>query len=203
MWYAALIRFIRRRIILGIILTVSFVYCLLSYTGKGEFLSGGDEETLTRRTQPFVWRTLQQHNSSSDDIMCRNSVQGMSLIVDDRGYICPRQEILVGGCCNDAIPSVTQYSCDTCKLNNCCEIYEYCISCCLDPDKKEMLENLLEKAAEENNLIYASVTDHFELCLAKCRTSSKSVQHENSYRDPLSKFCFGEHSPGYDGLEGS
>ena len=34
--------------------------------------------------KPFVWRTLQEHNETNDAI-CRNSVQGKSLLVDDRG----------------------------------------------------------------------------------------------------------------------
>uniref|UniRef100_A0AC11E7M6 SREBF pathway regulator in golgi 1 n=3 Tax=Laurasiatheria TaxID=314145 RepID=A0AC11E7M6_SHEEP len=40
-----------------------------------------------------------------------------------------------------------------------------------------------------------AVEDHFELCLAKCRTSSQSVQHENTYRDPIAKYCYGESPP--------
>lgn len=59
-----------------------------------------------------------------------------------------------------------------------------------------MLENVLGKATEQNNVIFASVADHFELCLAKCRTNSQSVQHENSYKDPKAKHCYGELPPG-------
>lgn len=47
-----------------------------------------DDVVPVRRTQPFIWRTLQQHNSTNDvDITCRNSVQGKVLIVDDRGGV--------------------------------------------------------------------------------------------------------------------
>ncbi|CAH1978268.1 unnamed protein product [Acanthoscelides obtectus] len=201
MWYIAVFRFIRRRIILGLIFTFSFCYCILSYVGKTDFLDS-DEVVPVRRTQPFIWRTLQQHNSTSDgDINCRNSVQGKVLIVDDRGYICPRNEVLLNGCCNNAASNVYQYSCDTCKPNNCCAIYEYCISCCLHPDKREVLENVLGKATEQNNVLFASVTDHFELCLAKCRTNSQSVQHENSYKDPKAKHCYGELTPAVDNID--
>lgn len=56
--------------------------------------------------------------------------------------------------------------------------------------QKHVLQNVLGKASE--NVLFASVTDHFELCLAKCRTSSQSVHHENSYRDPRAKHCYGE-----------
>uniref|UniRef100_A0A6P7FAN6 SREBP regulating gene protein n=1 Tax=Diabrotica virgifera virgifera TaxID=50390 RepID=A0A6P7FAN6_DIAVI len=194
MWYSAIIRFVRRRIFLGLLLFLSFSYCLISYVGKTDFLNN-DDVMVVKRTQPFIWRSLQQHNSSSDETNCRNSVQGKVLLVDDRGYVCPRNEVLQNGCCNEQSPGVVQYLCETCKPNNCCTIYEHCISCCLQPDKKEVLENVLGKASEQNSVLFASVADHFELCLAKCRTNSQSVQHENSYRDPKAKHCFGEVAP--------
>ena len=61
--------------------------------------------------------------------------------------------------------------------------------------QKNLLQSVLGKASETFNVLFASVTDHFELCLAKCRTSSQSVQHENSYRDPRAKHCYGETPP--------
>lgn len=35
--------------------------------------------------KPFIWRTLQEHNDTNDTKICRNSVQGKSVVVDDRG----------------------------------------------------------------------------------------------------------------------
>lgn len=32
--------------------------------------------------------------------------------------------------------------------------------------------------------------DRFQICLAICRTSSASVRHENTYKDPNSKHCY-------------
>lgn len=32
--------------------------------------------------------------------------------------------------------------------------------------------------------------DRFQLCLAACRTSSASVKHENTYKDPDYKHCY-------------
>lgn len=32
--------------------------------------------------------------------------------------------------------------------------------------------------------------DRFQICLAACRTSSSSVRHENTYKDPLAKHCY-------------
>ncbi|ENN77923.1 SREBP regulating gene protein [Dendroctonus ponderosae] len=195
MWYAALFRFLRRRIILGLILTLSLCYCIFSYIGKSDFLDN-DDEVPVRRTQPFIWRTLQEHNSTNDvAATCRNSVQGRVLMVDDRGFLCTRSELLSSGCCNSELQTVIQYTCETCNPKQCCGIYEYCVSCCLHPDKKELLEAILKKATEQNNILLASASDHFELCLAKCRTNSQSVVHENSYRDPSAKHCFGETVP--------
>jgi hypothetical protein len=62
-------------------------------------------------------------------------------------------------------------------------------------EQKEVLQDILGKAAGTLNLLLTSVTDHFELCLTKCRTSSQSVQHENSYRNPRAKHCYGEAPP--------
>ena len=68
-------------------------------------------------------------------VTCRNSVQGKVLIVDDRGYVCSRSDLLSSGCCNTGSDNTKKFACDTCKDNGCCSIYEYCISCCLHPDK--------------------------------------------------------------------
>lgn len=39
-------------------------------------------------------------------------------------------------------------------------------------------------------IFLSSISDHFEFCLTKCRTSSHSVLHENAYKNPLAKYCF-------------
>lgn len=33
-------------------------------------------------------------------------------------------------------------------------------------------------------------SDRFQICLAVCRTSSSSVRHENTYKDPFAKHCY-------------
>lgn len=57
---------------------------------------------------------------------------------------------------------------------------------------------VLNEANARKNILLLNVKDHFELCLAKCRTSSISVQHENVYINPVNKHCFrkGPKSPG-------
>ena len=39
--------------------------------------------------------------------------------------------------------------------------------------QQPLLRKILSKAADSFHHLFASVTDHFELCLAKCRTSSQ------------------------------
>lgn len=73
--------------------------------------------------------------------------QGKVLIVDERGIVCARHEVLPNGCCrieqrqtskNEetlAMARRERYSCKTCNPQGCCTIYEYCVSCCLHPGK--------------------------------------------------------------------
>lgn len=192
------------------------LHIIFLFFQSGTLSIDSDVEFEVKREHPLIWRTLQeQQNTSYNDpsVKCRNSVQGRFLIVDDRGFVCSRFDLLPTGCCNLETPSTTHYSCDTCTESGCCSIYEYCVSCCLHPDKvsnrlgsfslrvlhwgsiemqKELLERVMEKATGRQKAVFASVQDNFELCLAKCRTDSHSVQHENKYRDPKAKHCYGE-----------
>ncbi|KAG8234489.1 hypothetical protein J437_LFUL014609 [Ladona fulva] len=173
MWAAFLMRVIRKKVVLGFIFSISLTYCILSIINENGEISINEMEVppIRKQDQPFLWHSGKEENLTSIKVTtCRNSVQGKS-------------------------ENTKRYACDTCKENGCCSIYEYCISCCLDPNKKNILQGVLGKASETFNVLFASVTDHFELCLAKCRTSSQSVQHENSYRDPRAKHCYGETPP--------
>ncbi|XP_049873376.1 SREBP regulating gene protein [Pectinophora gossypiella] len=194
MWYAALVRFIRRRLVLGIIFASSLTYCIVSFLREGSHRHMIYQDVSIER-KPFVWRTLQEHNDTNDGISCRNSVQGKLLLVDDRGYICQRSDMMKNGCCDPDAESSKKYSCESCKENNCCIIYEHCVSCCLDPGKRDMLELVLSKLSAEENVLFRTLSDDYELCLTKCRTSSHSVLHENSYKDPAHKHCFGHEPP--------
>ncbi|XP_014671687.1 PREDICTED: UPF0454 protein C12orf49 homolog [Priapulus caudatus] len=184
----------RKRWVLLLILALSFIYCITSLYSQSRSMVIQDVDIRRSRTpKSFQWQPKFDEANSTQLKTCRNSVQGKALIADERGYVCTRVDIQPGGCCNVYSPNTKHYACDTCLKNGCCAIYEYCISCCLDPEKRPLLETVLDKAAAANNLLYSSVSDHFELCLAKCRTSSQSVQHENSYRDPKAKHCYSDH----------
>ncbi|VVC90800.1 unnamed protein product [Leptidea sinapis] len=82
MWYAVLLRFIRRPLVLGIIFASSLTYCIVSFLREGTNKHIVYQDVSLDK-KPFIWRTLQEHNETSD-WECRNSVQGKSLIVDDR-----------------------------------------------------------------------------------------------------------------------
>ncbi|XP_051160465.1 SREBP regulating gene protein [Leptopilina boulardi] len=150
-----------------------------------------------------------QENNNDSSIHCRNSIQGKVLIVDEKGYVCLRRDILASGCCNPELPKNSQddqlaiskkrekFSCETCNSQGCCAIYEYCVSCCLHPGKhrvksKKSSDNREIKAQRGEDVLKNRLRglDRFQFCLAACRTSSASVRHENTYKNPHSKHCY-------------
>jgi len=173
------VRTLRKSVVLGIILTIAIIYCFVNIARqlqREDPTEEAEDLAVHQSRQPFQWHSAQEQNGTEiGPQTCRNSIQGKILITDDRGYICQRQEILPSGCCNVDVPTTKRYSCQSCQKNNCCSIYEYCISCCLNPENKPLLQNVLGKASGNFNLLFGSVTDHFELCLVKCRTSSQVI----------------------------
>ncbi|XP_011861630.1 PREDICTED: UPF0454 protein C12orf49 homolog isoform X2 [Vollenhovia emeryi] len=146
------------------------------------------------------------NESDASTQTCRNSVQGRGLIVDDHGVVCSRHEVLANGCCTIEQRQTPKneeslfmgrresYSCKTCNSQGCCTIYEYCVSCCLHPDKQiRSRKDLLSGSAKIQKDVGKTPIrnpDRFQFCLASCRTSSSSVRHENTYKDPLAKYCY-------------
>lgn len=198
-------RCLRKRWVLAVIFCFSIVYFLISmsfinvkgnWSDVGKFMEKSfnfDNQNSSLRN--VNWRLFFNTNNGTILKTCRNSVQGKTLIADERGYLCHRSDLQSGGCCNPDGKATSKFNCNECNLKSgCCLVYEHCISCCLLPDKQHLLKTILRKALETYNPIYSSVTDHFELCLTKCRTSSLSVQHENSYKDPNYKHCYKEQS---------
>jgi len=88
-----------------------------------------------------------------------------------------------------------RYSCDTCHSQyQCCESYEYCVSCCLKPQNRPMIEQLHKKYLSQQKLLYTRIRTAFDFCAARCRTNSNSVVNENRYRTHW-KHCFGAKDP--------
>jgi len=85
-----------------------------------------------------------------------------------------RRELQKTGCC----PDDNTDGCLKCK-DNCCNVYAYCISCCLQP-KHPIQPNF---SNPEMNI------DKFDYCRGVCRTNSRSVVNENQWKSDL-KYCF-------------
>ncbi|XP_020236063.1 uncharacterized protein LOC109815687 isoform X5 [Cajanus cajan] len=109
---------------------------------------------------------------------CKTTVQGRYLLSDDNGYVCNAGSVNSRSrCCPQ---TGEKFSCHGCSLlSQCCNSYEYCVSCCLNPaltSKERVLKMKVSKPATART--YASV---FDYCAGRCRHSSESVVHENAY----------------------
>eukprot|EP00794_Sanderia_malayensis_P014317 gene14317-15806_t len=149
-----------------------FFFVVIVFMKGGNIYDGLPPDRIL--TKNFLWLDL---NNETHAYNCRNSVQGRNLIADDKGYICSHEHLNTKGCCIPGKNSSERFSCGTCKQNRCC--------------KRHILENVLIRERKSKSPLLRSVSDTFELCLSKCRTSSMSVQQENLYRDSVYKFCYG------------
>jgi len=202
---AFLLRFFRKKVVVIFFVVLTTVLLIANIFYHGTHLMNSEESSvlhLRKLNQPFNWHLEDEEDSNtgnSTDVIfttCRNSVQGKTVIADDRGFVCPRTVLQSNGCCDTNSSSTKKYLCSSCDESySCCASYEHCISCCLRPEQRTHLQQILNQAAESNNVLFVSVSDHFELCLAKCRTSSSSVHHENTYRNVNKKYCYGKHPP--------
>jgi len=116
---------------------------------------------------------------------CRNAVD-REFVVDEKGRVCKWQSLdYITGCCPDLEPGPQETeinNCEQCK-ENCCAIYAYCVSCCLQPG------NNFSVNSED-----AKSTDKFNYCRTVCRTNSGSVINENQWKSDL-KYCFPNQNP--------
>jgi len=199
---AYFLRVFRKKTLLACLVFLAVFLLLGNIFYRSSYFTTDDSYVLHLRklNQPFNWN-LEGSNSDSNQtevalFTCRNSVQGRSVLADDRGNVCPRSEVLSTGCCDSNSSLTERHACRDCdQVTQCCSQFELCISCCLRPQQVSSLQQILAKAEQTNNVLLVSVSDHFELCLAVCRTSSASVQHENTYRDRERKFCYGAVPP--------
>lgn len=130
---------------------------------------------------------------------CMNTAQGKDYVVDHRGYMCRRWEMDREqiGCCNATVSS--RYQCNAC-VSGCCPSFEECVSCCLGDET--VAENFARLLSQQPNAggkplsaplhqIGGDSEKRFEMCMAFCRTSSQSVNRDNSFKSPSSsRYCF-------------
>ncbi|XP_057249599.1 uncharacterized protein LOC104888789 isoform X3 [Beta vulgaris subsp. vulgaris] len=117
---------------------------------------------------------------------CRNTVQGRYLLADDKGYVCDALSVdPESRCC---FQKGEQYSCQGCNLiSQCCNSYELCVSCCLNPlqTQKELAVKVKISKAEtagssdtlmESRLAGISVVlgRQGESCNSVCKLSGQS-----------------------------
>lgn len=117
---------------------------------------------------------------------CINTVQGRYLLSDDNGHVCDALSVdPQSRCCPE---SGKKFSCHGCNLvSQCCNSYEYCVSCCLNPAQTP--KELAVKVKIAKPITAGTYSSVFYFCAGRCRHSSESVVHENAY---ISEFhhCF-------------
>ncbi|XP_022145116.1 uncharacterized protein LOC111014633 [Momordica charantia] len=117
---------------------------------------------------------------------CRSTVQGRYFLTDDKGYVCNALSIdPLSHCC---LGNGEKFPCHGCNLvSQCCNSYEYCVSCCQGPSRTKREQILKIKIAKPASAgTYASV---FDFCVGRCRHNSESVVHENAYHSDY-HHCF-------------
>ncbi|KAH8933025.1 hypothetical protein BDL97_18G009800 [Sphagnum fallax] len=124
----------------------------------------------------------------TDEVECNNNVQGRYLLSDSRGYVCSIMAVNSGTSCCPEVGK--QYSCHGCELvSRCCDSYEYCVACCMDPAWTVVEVALKTKVAKQATA--RTCSSLFEFCSGRCRHNSQSVVHENAYANEL-HHCFSE-----------
>jgi hypothetical protein len=203
------------RTIIGsfILFAVMYMISLLRWQSFQEVISPniffGSEEAPIRSMDLSVF-------PDSYGESCKNSVQGKNLMSDSRGFVCFREDLnQTSGCCSlisvmtaeDLVKNKSKkngraklskrFDCNNCvQKHGCCQEYEYCISCCLKPENLQkylslyMSMPLLKRKVPSNSKTYRTL-DSFDYCSHVCRTSSQSVQSENSYRG-MHNHCFSQ-----------
>eukprot|EP01147_Barroeca_monosierra_P004900 gene4900-6903_t len=134
-----------------------------------------------REQPPAAWFYRQRRLVTLHNETCKHSSFDGELMVDDLGIVCSIANAEGSGCCYG--PDFPQ--------EHCCRIFEFCVSCCLSPDNIRLREEVFRNLSEPLKRVLSLVSDQFEYCEAKCRTSSQSVHHENKFRDSSRRHCFG------------
>ena len=82
------------------------------------------------------------------------------------------------GCCKGG----DQFKCSGCKTEDkCCDEYEVCVSCCLEPSNNASALSKVTPKSLRNGIGGTWGEDTFGYCSGICRSHSRSTSHENSY----------------------
>lgn len=129
-------------------------------------------------SHPLKITGIRKDVSIPKKLICRNTVQGRYKLADDNGYICTALSVSPWTrCCPE---SGERFSCLGCNLiSKCCNSYEYCVSCCLNPSMTQ--EELVLKLKIAKPLTAGTHSSIFDFCSGRCRHNSANVVHENAY----------------------
>jgi len=145
------------------------------------------------QTQPILY-SVNIQRTLSDGETCEYTGQGKIFVTDDQGYVCKWKEWnAMSLCCKETEQtSIPRFSCQNCNTSaSCCSIYEFCVSCCMEPDRSFMREHVSRKS---DSPILKNAKNTFEFCKGVCRTNSKSIYLQNKYRNE-DKYCYGIDAP--------
>lgn len=111
------------------------------------------------------------------------------------GMVCHRKDLNPAtGCCdNGTKPACNVVDGHECTSEYaCCTLFETCVSCCLTVNWDLTPERQIEELRQVSGLAfrYAKPANLFDFCLLRCRTSSASVVHQNTFRSKW-KYCYG------------
>ncbi|CAL9054878.1 uncharacterized protein LOC135676193 [Musa acuminata AAA Group] len=135
---------------------------------------------------PAVISAIRKDIGLAENRVCRNTVQGRYLLSDDNGYVCTALSVDSWTRCCPV--KGDQFSCQGCNLiSQCCNSYEYCVSCCLDPSRTD--KDLAMKVKIAKPVTAGTYSSAFDFCAGRCRHNSASVVHENAYASDF-HHCF-------------
>mmetsp|Transcript_18767 Transcript_18767/g.30955 ORF Transcript_18767/g.30955 Transcript_18767/m.30955 type:complete len:407 (+) Transcript_18767:214-1434(+) len=108
--------------------------------------------------------------SSNTTTRCLHTKQGKQLVADSFGAVCLRKDVKADGCCKGSVSAsadddddtTKNISCGTCHEElQCCESYEYCVSCCSREHKQVAIRTENSKNEQrEANIVTETRTNH-------------------------------------------
>eukprot|EP00465_Bigelowiella_longifila_P011010 CAMPEP_0185254310 /NCGR_PEP_ID=MMETSP1359-20130426/3049_1 /TAXON_ID=552665 /ORGANISM="Bigelowiella longifila, Strain CCMP242" /LENGTH=402 /DNA_ID=CAMNT_0027837191 /DNA_START=292 /DNA_END=1500 /DNA_ORIENTATION=- len=111
-------------------------------------------------------------SSSSNNTRCLHTKQGKRLVADSSGAVCLRKDVKADGCCKGSISALEDHhhhhhrhhhgnvSCGTCHEElQCCESYEYCVSCCSNREQNQITTVDIGRASSSSSSSSSSNSD--------------------------------------------
>lgn len=154
------------------------------------------------------WTTASTTDGGRTGGRCRWAQSSPHTVVDSDGKVCSASSLGVSGCCpnnrdtHHASNNTSSHDrCLDCSNIGCCPSYERCVACCSDPHRADELPQVIAARPAARLLLRRQkrVRDQpqpqFEWCAMLCRTGSQSTQHQNKYRHPTDRYCYGLSPP--------